>query len=53
MNQYLTLSLKTLLADLLSKYKIDDLPWEMEIAYSHLTLEDEVITADADAGQYS
>ena len=46
--QDLTLSLKSLLPNLTSKYGADDLPWEIKIAYPHPTLENEVITADAD-----
>ena len=48
MNQDLTLSLKTLVPDLLSKYKTDDLAWEMKIAYPRPTLDDEVIIANVD-----
>ena len=47
MNQDLTLSPRTLLPKLSSKYKANDLPWDMKIAYPHPTLDDEVITADA------
>ena len=48
MNQDLTLSLKTLLPELSSKYQANDLPWDMKIAYPHPTLDDEVINANDD-----